>query len=64
MKGHSNLMAGARKALAVVIALGMSAVAYADDYFKRISMEGVELVGAITWGKEDISTYMTPGLYE
>lgn len=64
MKGHINLMAGARKALAVVIALGMSAVAYADDYFKRISMEGVELVGAITWGKEDISTYMTPGLYE
>ena len=36
MKGHINLMAGARKALAVVIALGMSAVAYADDYFKRI----------------------------
>lgn len=64
MKGHINLMAGARKALAVVIALGMSAVAYADDYFKRISMEGVELVGAIIWGKEDISTYMTPGLYE
>lgn len=44
-------MAGARKALAVVIALGMSAVAYADDYFKRISMEGVELVGSHYMGQ-------------
>ena len=64
MKGHFNFMAGAKKALAVVIALGMSATAYADDYFKRISMEGVELVSSVTWGKVDIDTYMTPGLYE
>lgn len=64
MKGHFNFMAGAKKALAVVIALGMSATAYADDYFKRISMEGVELVSSVTWGKVDINTYMTPGLYE
>ena len=64
MKGHFNFMAGAKKALAVVIALGMSATAYADDYYKRISMEGVELVSSVTWGKVDINTYMTPGLYE
>ena len=54
MKGHFNFMAGAKKALAVVIALGMSATAYADDYFKRISMEGVELVSSVKIGRAHV----------
>ena len=38
--------------------------ATAQDYFQRLSMEGVELIGAVTWGKVDQFTLMQPGYYE
>lgn len=38
--------------------------ATAQDYFQRLSMEGVELIGAVTWGKVDEFTLMQPGYYE
>lgn len=49
-------------AAAIMLSLSMAA-ASAQDYFQRISMEGVELMGAITYGKVDQFTYMDEGYY-
>ncbi len=48
--------------LAALVAMTSLQVA-AREYFERISMEGVELMGAITWGKVDAFTNMDPGFY-
>lgn len=44
---------------AALLTLGASA----QEYFQRLSMEGVEILGAITYGKVDQYTTMTQGYY-
>ena len=50
-------------ALALVATFVVLQVANAQDYFNRLAMEGVEIVGAITYGKVDKYTTMTKGYY-
>ncbi len=52
------------KAFAVVALLTATVAVQAQEYFQRLSMEGVELIGAVTWGKVDEFTYMDAGYYE
>ena len=49
--------------LAATIALASCLAAAAQDYFGRIATEGVELVGAITFGQVDKYTLMDAGFY-
>ena len=46
-----NFYKRAVKAFAVTAMLLSAAAAQAVEYFQRLSMEGVELIGAVTWGK-------------
>ena len=41
------------RVMATVTILAAAGTAQAVEYFQRLAMEGVELVGAITWGKVD-----------
>lgn len=59
-----NFYKMAVKAFAVTAMLLSAAAAQAVEYFQRLSMEGVELIGAVTWGKVDEFTLMQPGYYE
>lgn len=59
-----NIFKHTARMLALGAALALTqAAAVARDYFERISMEGVELIGSVTWGKSDAFTLMTPGFY-
>ena len=60
----SNLRTRMARLMAVVAMIMAATTASAVDYFQRISMEGVELISAVTWGKIDEYTVMTPGYYE
>lgn len=44
-------------------ALPASQHLYSQEYFSRLSMEGVDLIGSITYGKIDEFTAVTPGFY-
>ena len=61
-----NIISGNRTArlLAIFALTTATLAAHAVDYFQRIAMEGVELVGAVTWGKVDEYTVMNTGYYE
>lgn len=59
-KAKSNFVKG----FALAAMLLTSAASQAQEYFQRLSMEGVELIGAVTWGKVDEFTLMQPGYYE
>ena len=52
------------RVMATVAILAAAGTAQAVEYFQRLAMEGVELVGAITWGKVDEFTVMEPGYYQ
>lgn len=54
----------ASKKIAAIALLLATLSANAQEYFQRLSMEGVELIGAVTWGKVDQFTLMSPGYYE
>lgn len=66
MKVTKHIISGNRIArlLAIFALVAATGVAQATEYFQRLAMEGVELVGAVTWGKVDEFTLMTPGYYE
>lgn len=46
-----------------IVALCFSLYAGAQDLFGRMAMEGVDIVGAITYGKYDSYTTLEPGYY-
>ena len=51
--------------IVAIIALALATgTTHAVEYFQRLAMEGVELVGAITYGKIDAFTLMEPGYYQ
>lgn len=58
-----QLYTAARKALLALLLASAATATEARDYFERISMEGVELMGNISWGKVDAFTLMQTGLY-
>lgn len=60
----SDLKAKIARAAATVMLLLAAGSTYAAEYFQRLAMEGVELMGAITWGKVDEFTVMQRGFYE
>lgn len=66
MNNKKHFATGNRLARLLVAAAltTVTCAAQAVDYFQRIAMEGVELVGAVTYGKADQFTVMTPGFYE
>lgn len=48
----------------LVVLLGFSSLTvYSQEYFSRIGMEGVDLIGSITFGMIDKYTRMQPGFY-
>lgn len=55
---------GMARALTLVAMLAITVATQAQELFQRLSMEGVELIGAVTWGKVDQFTLMQPGYYE
>lgn len=52
------------KTLAAAALATLTLHAEAQDYWQPISMEGVDLVGSITYGKVDEFTYMEEGFYK
>lgn len=52
-----------RTLLFAVLLIASQAVSAAEALFERISMEGVELVGGVTWGMVDKFTNMQTGFY-
>lgn len=50
--------------IAIIALILATSTVQAIEYFQRLAMEGVELIGAITYGKVDAFTLMEPGFYE
>lgn len=61
---HSDIKTKIARVAATFLLLLAAGSTYAVEYFQRLAMEGVELMGAITWGKVDEFTVMQRGFYE